>query len=128
LYSHLLLLHGLLPTNFLKCTHMYENAKQDNEKRKTHEEDWVSYYLWILKVIVSKNHNASYRISERRINCKVISYYFCRIISVKKSSKESVINPSLSSSYFLKTSVILFRLIQLCTKRSKLIAPLPLLS
>jgi hypothetical protein len=45
------------------------------------------------------------------INVSVISY------------NERVIYPSLSSSYFLNTSVILFKLIQLCTKRSKLIAP-----
>lgn len=42
--------------------------------------------------------------------------------------KDNVIYPSLSSSYFLKTSVILFKLIQLCTNRSKLIAPSFLLS
>lgn len=36
--------------------------------------------------------------------------------------------PSLSSSYFLKTSVIRFKLMQLWTKRSKLIAPSRLLS
>jgi len=54
--------------------------------------------------------------------------YLCLKISVRKSSKDKVIKPSLSSSYFLKTSVILFKLMQLCTKRSKLIAPSPLLS
>jgi len=42
--------------------------------------------------------------------------------------KDNVIYPSLSSSYFLNTSVILFKLIQLCTNRSKLIAPSFLLS
>ncbi len=47
---------------------------------------------------------------------------------VKNSSKLNVIYPSRSSSYFLKTSVILFKIIQLCTNKSKLILPCPLLS
>jgi hypothetical protein len=42
--------------------------------------------------------------------------------------KLNVIYPSLSSSYFLNTSVILFRLIHAWTKRSKLRAFRPLLS
>jgi len=54
--------------------------------------------------------------------------YLCLRISLKKSSKDNVIYPSRSSSYFLKTSVIRFKLMQLCTKRSKLIAPSRLLS
>lgn len=41
---------------------------------------------------------------------------------MQETYKDSVIYPSLSSSYFLNTSVMRFKLIQLCTKRSKLIA------
>lgn len=47
---------------------------------------------------------------------------------VKNSSKLNVMYPSRSSSYLLKTSVIRFKIIQLCTNKSKLILPSPLLS
>src|SRR5699024_9689091 len=56
------------------------------------------------------------------------AYLICFKISLKKSSKLSVIYPSLSSSYFLNTSVILLSEIQACTNRSKLMTPSPLLS
>ena len=49
--------------------------------------------------------------------------YLCLRTSSKNCSKLNVTNPSLSSSCFLKASVILFKLIQACTNRSKLKLP-----
>lgn len=50
-------------------------------------------------------------------------YLSCFKISVKKSSKLSVMYPSRSSSYFLNTSVMRFKLIHACTNKSKLSTP-----
>jgi hypothetical protein len=108
-------------------------------------------------VSYSKSTNVLYGIKRLalKVSMLVCNYRFCsghlqipiylwRMISVKKSSlqfvrfckaktglvtyKDKVIYPSRSSSYFLKTSVILFRLMQLCTNKSKLMAPSFLLS
>ena len=57
-----------------------------------------------------------------------INFAQCSYLPVRNSSKLKVIYPSLSSSYRLNTSVILFSMIQLCTNKSKLIRSLPLLS